>query len=298
MAAAWSRRKALAYRRRGLFLALVALLAWSVPARSDEPQPAEPNRELSADDYMRLANEQVLLEDFEAALPLAKRAVAMSEDNPREGWLRLLLGIHFSLEQYPEAAGVLERLVSLWPKKTYWMQISLVYATIGEGHKSLAALETAYREGFLTESRELVRLAQLYLQHEMPYKAAAVLEKGFEDELIEDTKRNWELLANSLIRAQELDRALVPLERAAELSEDGNLYMRIGQIHLEAGKRKKAAAAFSRAVEKGNLDRPDSANILLDVAGGRSGESELLRGDFWLPGEFERALGQPAKGLP
>ena len=93
---------------------------------------------------MLMANAWVQLEDYRTALPLAKKAIGMSVNNPREGWSRLLLALHFQLEQYPESAGVLEYLLTHWPKKTYWMQLSSVYATTGEDHESLTALEVAY----------------------------------------------------------------------------------------------------------------------------------------------------------
>ncbi len=216
--------------------------------------------------YILLANAYVQLDDFETALPLAKKAVAMSVNNPREGWVRLLLALHFQLEQYREATEVLETLVSSWPKKSYWMQLSSVYGAIGEDHKSLTVMRVAYGEGYLTESRELVRLAQLYLYHEIPYRGAKLLAKGFEDELVEETEKNYELLANSWIRAQELDQALPPLGRAADLSDDGNLYMRIGQIQVEAEDWKEAERALSTAIGKAELDRPGLANLLLGIA--------------------------------
>ncbi len=242
----------------------------------------------TADAYILLANAWVQLEDYRTALPLAKKAIEMSVNNPREGWIRLLLALHFQLEQYPDAAGVLEQLLTHWPKKTYWMQLSSVYATIGEDHQSLTALEVAYGEGYLTKSREVVRLAQLYLFHEIPYTAGKVLTKGFEDEIVEETEKNWELLANSWIRAQELVQALGPLERAAKLSEDGNLFMRIGQIHVEAEDWKKAVGALGTAVEKGDLDRPGLANLLLGIAHFNNGRYSSARASFSRASRYDK----------
>lgn len=240
------------------------------------------------DAYILLANAWVQLEDYERAVPYAKQAVDMSVNKPREGWMKMLLSLYFQLERYPRAEGVLERLVRLWPKKQYWMQLSLVYATNEKEHEALSALEVAYGEGYLTESRELVRLAQMYLFHEIPYRAANVLEKGFRDERIEETEDNYELLANSWIRAQELEQALPPLGSAANLSEDGNLYMRIGQIHVEAEKWKNAERALSTAIQKGDLDRPGLANLLLGIAQFNSGKLTAAKRSFTRAAKYDR----------
>lgn len=242
----------------------------------------------TADVYILLANAWVQLDDYKTALPLAEKAVAMSANNPREGWLRLLLALDFQLERYPEAAEVLEDLASLWPKKTYWMQLSSVYGQLQQDAKSLTALEVAYLEGYLTDNRELVRLAQMYLYQEIPYKAAIVLQKGFEDEFVESNEKNWELLANSWIRAQELKRALPPLERAATLSKDGSLYMRIGQIHVEAEQWGEAARALDTAIEKGGLDNEGLANLLLGIAHYNKGNRSSARNAFNRAARFEK----------
>jgi tetratricopeptide (TPR) repeat protein len=242
----------------------------------------------TADAYILLANAWVQLDDYRTALPLAKKAIEMSRNNPREGWWRLLLALHFQLEQYPDSAKVLEELVRMWPKKTYWMQLSSVYAQIEREHKSLTALEVAYREGYLTESKEIVRLAQMYLYHEIPHQAGKVLAKGFEDEIVEETEKNYELLANSWIRAQELDLALEPLGRAAKLSEDGNLYMRIGQIHVEAEDWKKAESSLNTAIKKGELDRPGLANLLLGIAQFNSGKLSAARRSFTRATKYQK----------
>ena len=238
--------------------------------------------------YILLANAWVQLEDFNTALPLAKTGVAMSVNKPRESWVRLLLALHFQLEQYREAAEVLKMLATTWPKKSYWMQLSSVYGAIGEDQKSLTVMQVAYGEGYLTESRELVRLAQHYLYHEIPYRGAKLLAKGFEDELVEETEKNYELLANSWIRAQELDLALTPLERAADLSEDGNLYMRIGQIQVEAEDWKKASRALGTAIEKGELDRPGLANLLLGIAQFNEGRYTAAKRSFSRASQYEK----------
>jgi hypothetical protein len=70
---------------------------------------------------------------------------------------------------------------------------------------------------------------------------------------------------------------------------------------LEAEKWKDAERALNRAIDKGDLRRPDFADQLLAIVKsrgrGRAGPARLNSGDFWLPGEFERALRQKEEQL-
>jgi uncharacterized protein HemY len=74
------------------------------------------------------------------------------------------------------------------------------------------------------------------------------------------------MLANSLIAAREYDRSLQPLRNAAEMSEDGKLLIRLGQVHLQREEWGEAAARFAQALEKGGLEKPGDAELLLGIA--------------------------------
>ncbi len=225
----------------------------------------------SATTYYVLATSYALGGRYADALEPAEQAVAL-EERPKEAWLQLLLTLYFEAKDYAKLATVLERLVMLYPKKTYWMQLAAIYGELGRDRKSLAVLQLAHEQGMLTTSEELERLAQLYLYHELPYRAGLLLEKGLEEGAIESEPDAWELLANAWIQAREYDRAIPHLERAAELSESGDLYLRLGQLHLERESWSAAEQAFVRAVERGGLDEPGNAWVLLGVSrfnGGR-----------------------------
>jgi tetratricopeptide (TPR) repeat protein len=74
------------------------------------------------------------------------------------------------------------------------------------------------------------------------------------------------MLANSWLLAQELERALEPLTKAAELAESGDGYVRLGQVHLEREEWDQASAALAKGIEKGDLDDPGGVNLLLGIA--------------------------------
>jgi tetratricopeptide (TPR) repeat protein len=237
--------------------------------------------------YMALANAYAQKQDYASALPYAKTAVAKSKE-PREGWLKLLLALYFEQKQYKEAASVLETLVARFPRRTYWIQLAALYGSLERERDSLAAYEMAYKQGFLTKSKELIRLAELYLYHEVPYKAAILLQKELESGQIESNRKAWELLANSWLHAQETEHAIPALKRAAGLSDNGNLYLRLAQLMVDRERWDDADRALASALEKGKLKRPGSAHLLRGITRFNRGQKNLAQRSFEIARNHER----------
>ena len=61
-------------------------------------------------------------------------------------------------------------------------------------------------------------------------------------------------------------RATSPLERAAAMTNDGELYVRLAQANLNLEHWAEAAAAVQKALQLGGLKRNDTANIMLGMA--------------------------------
>jgi tetratricopeptide (TPR) repeat protein len=121
--------------------------------------------------YYLLAMAHVQNEDLARALPYARSAVASAKE-PVESWLQLLLSLEFELKHYRKVADVLEVLVTHFPSKTYYLQLSAIYNELDREKRSLAVLELAYVQDLLDRESELLNLAQLYLFHDVPYRAA------------------------------------------------------------------------------------------------------------------------------
>jgi len=219
----------------------------------------------SAEPYFLIANAYVQLEQYDPALDWVNQGLQRASE-PRESWLQLALALYYEKKQYADCANVLEQLVARYPKKEYWKQLSGMYEQLGEDQKQLAAFELAHRQGLLTESRELVMMAQLFLFHDVPYKAAVLLEQSLADGRIAANADNWELLANSWIHAREYARSEAPLAKAAQLSDDGDLYLRLGEVYVEGERWKEAQQALEKAVSKGELSDPGQAHLLLGIA--------------------------------
>lgn len=221
------------------------------------------------------------------ALRYAEIAVERSGGLPSESWLQLVAALRLQLQQLREAIPILEQLIVHYPKKQYWLQLSAVYSGLGESERALAVLELAHRQGLLVEGGELMGLAQLYLYNGIPYRAAEVLADGIRRGVIAGDERTYRLLADSLLHARERERALEPLRKAAELSADGNAYVRLAQLQLEREQWDAARAALEAAIEKGQLSSPGHAYLLLGIANANSQRWAEAEKAFALARTFE-----------
>ncbi len=215
--------------------------------------------------YYVLALTYYQLEDLEKALVPAQKAVDIS-DAPREGWLQLLLALRLTRREYEESVPILEELVTRYPKKSYWLNLSTVYGALGNYEEALVPLQLAYTQELLDQDGEFRRLAQLLLFLELPYRAALVIQQGLADEAVKSDVAAWEMLSNSWIAAREYEKSVEPLQRAARLAEGGDLYVRLAQVHLQREKWSEAAAALREALKKGGLQNPGDAQLLMGIA--------------------------------
>jgi tetratricopeptide (TPR) repeat protein len=225
--------------------------------------------EPSADVYMLEGQALFQLARYDEALKPIKSAIDMYRNQgrtPKENWLLLLRVIYFEQKDYDSMIGVVKELIVYYPKDTYILTLAGIYSELGDTKKQLALTEVLYEKGFLTSSSHVTNLANLYLLHGLPYKAAVVLEKEMGEEIVDSNERNLRLLSQAWYQAREDQKAIPPLERAAKLSDDGTLYVRLGQAHINLEQWSEATAALQKALKLGGLKRNDQANIMLGMA--------------------------------
>ena len=215
--------------------------------------------------YYMMALAHYQNQDLKSALGPAQKAVDTT-DQAQESWLQLLLAIRLTNREYKEAEPILRKLVTRYPdKKVYWMQLSTLYGALGDFDKALIYLQLSNHKGILTEDSEQRRLAQIELAQELPYLAAQFLTKSLEAKTLEANANAYELLSTAWIQARDFDKALEPLERAAELSDSGKLYIRLAQVHLQREEWSQAEAALREALDKGGLDNIGEPQLLMGI---------------------------------
>jgi tetratricopeptide (TPR) repeat protein len=223
----------------------------------------------SAQAYILLGQGYYQLKDYDKALKNTLIAVNMYKDKekvPKEQWYSLLRYLYFEADNMPMTLATLEEMIVYYPKKQYWVQLSHMYGETKQERKQLAAMETVYVQDLLVKDREQVTMAYLYLNAEVPYKAARVLEKGVANETVEATSKNLEILGNAWRQAQEVKKSIPVMEQAAAKSEKGELYCRLGSVYLDNDNFKKAITANNKGLKRGGVKRPDSCQLVLGMA--------------------------------
>ena len=242
--------------------------------------------------YVLLAQGYYQVKNFDAALKNVETAINMHEGEgklPKEQWYNLARFLYFDKEDFDSALDVLNTLIIYYPKKQYWVQASHLYGEKKEEQKQLALMEAAYEQGFLDRSSELVTMSYLYLNAEVPYFAASVIAKGFDDELVDDKSKNYELAGSAWAQAREVAKSIPMMEKAAAKSDEGELYVRLGNVYLDGDQFAKAADSVSKGLKKGGVKRPDQARLVLGMAYFNLGEYNKARKAFRDAGKDERS---------
>jgi len=237
--------------------------------------------------------------NYKQSMSSMKKAISMSEEEgykPKENWyvivaacigeLKKEIGEKESLLQQLE---IYEILVNLYPKKLYFIQLGGTYGQLGREKDYMITLKAAHAKDFLDKESEYLALAQLLLLNQNPYWAAKVLVSGQKKittttetivdkitgeeskiektgPVVKDNEKNLKLLADSWRMAQEIDKAIPVLERAAKLSKDGKSYVLLGNLYLAEDKLEKAVESIKKGLKKGKIDKISQVHLTLGQA--------------------------------
>lgn len=228
------------------------------------------------------------LKQVAAATKNIERALSL-EATPKESWLRFAVALYYEQKLYAKAAAALETLVTMTPVKTkYWKQLSSVYLAQNQEMKALAVLEAAHKNKVLKEEKDILQLVRLSLYQGVPYKAAGYLKEALDADIVSKGAKNYEILAESWVQAQELDRALIAFQQAAPLAKDGNLYLRQGQLYLAKENWSASIESLNQSLQKGGLKREGLAHVALGIAYYSAGSKERALGSFRKAMEFPK----------
>jgi len=183
------------------------------------------------DAHILAATAYYYLKDYKQMIPHAEKALFKSTSPPLM-WYELLLAGYYEIKAYKKTIPLLLRMIEKSPKKkNLWMQLVNSYQLTKNESKALATFELAYKKGLLSPE-EIVQLAKNYLFMEMPYQAGKLLQAEIENNNVEATVENLELLANCWMLSQEYDKAETILVTLTQLS-DIAAYPRLAQLYVD-----------------------------------------------------------------
>jgi tetratricopeptide (TPR) repeat protein len=249
---------------------------------------------VTAQSYSLLAQAYFQTNNFQKSLDSMLEAVRLAEEvegyKPKENWYVLLAACYSELKDQKKVTekialekqrDIYEILVNYYPKKLYFLQLGGVYGQMNREVDYMITLKAAFEKDLLDREGEYLALAQLLLLNKNPYWAAQVLvhgqnkkvaiknEKTGKDEIqpvVKDTEKNLKLLADAWRIAQETDKAIPVLEKAAKISEDGETFILLGNLYLVEDKLDDAVRAINEGIKKGKLKKPSQARLVLGQA--------------------------------
>jgi tetratricopeptide (TPR) repeat protein len=246
---------------------------------------------VTAQSYSLLGQAYYQTGDFRKSLSSMETAVTMAEEEgykPRENWYVIMAACIGELkkeigekESLLRQIDIYEILVNLYPKKQYFIQLGGSYGQLGREKDYMITLKAAHQKDFLNKESEYLALTQLLLLNQNPYWAAQVFVSGqkkmitivdekTEEEkvvpVIKDTEKNLKLLADAWRMAQEIDKAILVLEKAANMSKDGESFVLLGNLYLSEDKVEKAVEAINKGLEKGKVKKLSQVYLTLGQA--------------------------------
>lgn len=221
-----------------------------------------------------LIQSQYLSGDFAGAareLTTEIQAAEKSGAAPAQDRLNLLLNAATQLKDANTTVFALERLVTYYPKKEYWVDL-LSRMQRKPNFSDRLVLDT-YRlslaTGSMSAANDYMEMSQLALQAGHAAEAKRVVDKGFAANVLgqgaeaERHKRLRDLVARKL---EEAKAAQATAEKDAAAAKDGNELVAIGFALATGGEPAKGLPMMQQGIGKGGLKRPEDAKLHLGIA--------------------------------
>jgi len=218
--------------------------------------------------YVLKAQAHYQNKNYELAGKFIEQAIVGHEEEgylPDEGWLILQRAVYYEMKQPEKVKDVLAKMIRLYDNPKYWIQLAGMYGELGQEKTQLAMMETAYQMGYVQSASDIYNLAQLYFYHEVPFKAARLMEQAMKDGVLERNLRNLKFLAQSWQAAKEEKQAVPVMQAAAQLSDDGELDAQLGHLFYTTEDYENAVLASTLALEKG-VQKPGAVHMVLGLS--------------------------------
>ncbi len=253
-----------------------------------ESNPAPNAFILKAQILYEMNRYDAMIAPIESALEVAtERGMEHKED-----WYALLSFAYFQQSNFTKIVEINKILLANWPKKKYWLYLANAYRELEDDENFAVAYDCAYLLGLLDSESELLILAQLYMQADAPYKAATLIEAELTSGRVSKTAKNYRLLSQALLLAQEGARAIEPLEIAADLDESGDLTIHLANAYSSLGQAEQCVEAAQKGLDKGNLKSRGYAYMTLGICLYDARKYFAARTAFYEAAKFERVESQ------
>ena len=166
---------------------------------------------------------------YKSSIPYIKQVIKAKKK--KENWYRMLYSSYIELKDYNSAISTLKHMVKQYSKQEeYWMQLISLYQTTKRYKKSLATLELAYDQNVVSKKKNIMYFVNILLQNNLYNKAGLLMTKGISKGILEDNKKNFNILISCFLNAKNYKEALPKLNNSKFANTDkyklilGNIY--------------------------------------------------------------------------
>ena len=221
-----------------------------------------------------LIQSQYLSGDFSGAakeLTTEIQAAEKSATAPPQERLNLLLNAGTQMKDPNTTVYALERLVTYYPRKEYWVDLlsRMQRKPNFSDRLALDAYRLSLATGSMTAANDFMEMAQLALQAGLPAEGRQVVDKGFATGVLgagtegERHKRLRDLVTKKL---EEDKAARADVEKQAAADKDGTALVNAGFNLVHNAQAAKGLPMMQQGIAKGNLKRPEDAKLHLGIA--------------------------------
>lgn len=224
---------------------------------------------IGPDDHALFSQIYYNLDDLNNSLSSIETAIAVREDKGaigKENWYAIQRSIYFTRGDYRKVISILKKLIVNYPNVKYWRELGGMYSELEDGKKQMASFAVAYVQNGLTSESQIVGLAYLYIGADAPYKGAEILVDAMNDDLVEKTEKNLQLVGSAYFQANEYTKALPYMEQAASKSKDGESHGRLAGVYLDLERYDESIRAGREALRRGGLKQKHLVQLGLGTA--------------------------------
>jgi hypothetical protein len=190
---------------------------------------------------------------------------------PAEDRLKLLLNAALQNKDNNTYVYAVEKLVTYYPKKEYWVDLlsRMQRKPNFSDRLALDAYRLSLATGSMSATSDYMEMAQLALQAGLPAEAKQVVDKGFAANVLgagNEAERHKRLrdLVTKKIDEDKAGRAAA--EKAAVADKDGTALVNAGFNLVFEGQGAKGLAMMQQGIAKGGMKRPEDAKLHLAIA--------------------------------
>ena len=235
-----------------------------------------------------LIQTQYLSGDLAGASKELMAEILAAEKNgtaPAEDRINLLMNAAVKQKDIAGETFALERLVSYYPKKEYW--VTLLNRLQRKPNFSDRLVLDTYRlslaTGSMSTATDYMELAQLTVQAGFPAEGKKVVDKGFAAGVLgvgAEGERHKRLAGLVNKKIDEAKATQASDEAQALTAKDGNDLVNVGMDLVFNGQAVKGLQLMQQGINKGGLKRPEDAKLHLGIAQIVAGDNAKAQATF------------------